>query len=60
MNPYRAPLLHRRMALHMDALTPKRELRRESYGRATTYLIIWAFAAIVVGVAIPFLADMTQ
>ena len=60
MNPYNTPLLHRRVALHMDALTPRRELRRETYGRATAHLILWAFAAIVVGVAIPFVAEMMR
>ena len=61
MNPYRAPLLHRRMALHMDALTPRRELRRESFGHAAVVGLIWlALFSIVVGVAIPFIAEMMR
>ena len=60
MNPYRAPLLHRRLALHMDANDPRRELHHESFGRATAHLILWALAAIFVGVAIPFMAEMMR
>ena len=39
---------------------PDFSLRRESIGRATAHLIIWALAAIVVGVAIPFVAEMMR
>ena len=56
MNIYNTPLLHRRVALHMDALTPRRELRRESVGRAALVGLIWlALGCIFVGVAIPML-----
>lgn len=61
MNPYNTPLLHRRVALHMDANDPRRELRRESFGRAAMVGLIWlALGCIFVGVAIPFIAEMMR